>query len=223
MQDERWICTRVLGETHCFWDVRACGVPQTQREQDFKSSHCVSPCLTMHASVQDELGRPCSEPSHLLRLYMRKYRTLWELKPLCIHTKHQYMRKIICEGSSALIRQCLPSKSKLVTSKPYAAFPSPIRLLLARPRTQDTGLGKELRKMLPAAGTLCSGVQAGPRCFTSCHTNQPQLRSGLLGSPLSHIQCRSLSGSPLHHQSRMLSQRRRPIQTTMMAAKGKLQ
>ena len=177
----------------------------------------------MHASVQDELGRPCTEPSHHLRLEKREYRTIWELKPSSIHLKHQHMRKIICGGSSGLIRQCLPSKRKLVTSKPYAAFPSSIHLLLARPRTRDTGLGKELRRMLPAAGTSCSGVQAGPRCFTSCHTNQPQLRSGLLGSPLSHIQCRSLSGSPLHHQSRMLSQRRRPIQTTMMAAKGKLQ
>ena len=77
--------------------------------------------------------------------------------------------------------------------------------------------------MLPAAGTSCSGVQAGTRCFTSCHTNQTQLRGGLLGSPLSHSQCRSLSGGPLHHQSRTLSQRRRPARTTMMAAKGELQ
>ena len=74
--------------------------------------------------------------------------------------------------------------------------------------------------MLPAS---CSGVHAGAsKCFSHTCTSPPQLRNSLLSTPTSYTQCKSLSGTSLRHQSRSLSQRRRPAQTTMMAAKGGL-
>lgn len=73
---------------------------------------------------------------------------------------------------------------------------------------------------MSAAGTSCSGLQTGPRCVSHTCKSSPQLRSGLLGSPINNSQCISLSGTSLQHQSRTLTQRRRAAQTTMMAAKG---